>query len=227
MFENAWGEELEESIIEAPEAIEEPVAASSLEQAEALGTVLTVTPTYTIVEIEGTPVVIPNGETIPTWEEHANEAASADESDTPQVVPVAPQAAEPSQSVQPAGGNEDSPAEVAPVVPLTIVSEADPIMYFSDEVRIEEHLGLTHWMLWSDGDSIFVKNYVLDTKVAEVMSDLDNVVSLAVDTNAGYLFISTQPDDDRSEVNRYSFAVNITNRTHPTITVNETSKYAT
>ena len=52
-------------------------------------------------------------------------------------------------------------------------------------------MGLTHWMLYSDGESIFAKNYVKDTKVSEILSDLENVKALAVDANRGYLFIAT------------------------------------
>ena len=46
-------------------------------------------------------------------------------------------------------------------------------------------------MLYSDGKSIFAKNYVKNTKVSEVLSDLDDVVALAVDANRGYLFVAT------------------------------------
>ena len=46
-------------------------------------------------------------------------------------------------------------------------------------------------MLYSDGKSVFAKNYVKNTKVSEILSDLDDVKALAVDANRGYLFIAT------------------------------------
>lgn len=79
-------------------------------------------------------------------------------------------------------------------------------------------------MLYSDGESVFAKNYVKDTKVATILSDLEDVKALAVDANRGYLFIATQPKYDLSEVHKYKFTVNATNTSHPFITVNTTSK---
>ena len=46
-------------------------------------------------------------------------------------------------------------------------------------------------MLYSDGQSIFAKNYVKNTKVSEILSDLEDVKALAVDANRGYLFVAT------------------------------------
>ena len=72
-----------------------------------------------------------------------------------------------------------------------MISDEPVIKLFSDEVNYEEHMGMGHWMLYSDGQSIFAKNYVKNTKVSEILSDLEDVKALAVDANRGYLFVAT------------------------------------
>ena len=62
---------------------------------------------------------------------------------------------------------------------------------FSDEANYEEIMGLTHWMIFTDGYSIFAKDYVRDSKVFKILDDQDHITCLAVDGNKGYLFIAT------------------------------------
>ena len=42
---------------------------------------------------------------------------------------------------------------------------------FSDEANYEEIMGLTHWMIFTDGYSIFAKDYVRDSKVFKILDD--------------------------------------------------------
>ena len=54
---------------------------------------------------------------------------------------------------------------------------------FSDEANYEEIMGLTHWMIFTDGYSIFAKDYVRDSKVFKILDDQDHITCLAVDGN--------------------------------------------
>jgi len=79
-------------------------------------------------------------------------------------------------------------------------------------------------MIYSDGGKIYAKNYVKDTKTVEVLGDLKDVTSIAVDANKGYLFIAEQLEDDKSTVSRFLININATDHTFPTITVNGTTR---
>ena len=79
-------------------------------------------------------------------------------------------------------------------------------------------------MFYSDGSKIYSKNYVKDTKTVEVLGNLKQVKSIAVDSNKGYLFVAEQPENDESTVSRFLFKVNATDHSFPTISVNGTTR---
>ena len=60
---------------------------------------------------------------------------------------------------------------------------------FSETSWKTEVRGLTHWLLFSDGESIYSFNTVRDSEPTELISGLRDVTQLAVDQNKGYLFI--------------------------------------
>ena len=94
---------------------------------------------------------------------------------------------------------------------------------FSDEAKYEEIMGLTHWMIFTDGKSLFAKNYIRDSKVFTLLKDQEEITSLAVDANKGYIFFSIQSDSDSSYVNRYSIEIDASDPKNPLISLNETS----
>jgi len=139
----------------------------------------------------------------------------------PTVIPADNESSTYSDDDQASNGSQTQPS----VVPVQGETASQlPLKLFSDEVKIEEHLGLTHWMIYSDGGKIYAKNYVKDTKTVEVLGDLKDVTSIAVDANKGYLFIAEQLEDDKSTVSRFLININATDHTFPTITVNGTTR---
>ena len=42
-------------------------------------------------------------------------------------------------------------------------------------------MGLTHWILYSDGAGVFALNYMNEVEAIEIISDLANIKALAVD----------------------------------------------
>ena len=94
---------------------------------------------------------------------------------------------------------------------------------FSDEAHYEEIMGLSHWMFFTDGSSVYAKNYVRDTKVLAILSSQDEVTDLAVDANKNFLFVASQQDSDSSVVSRYTFKVERSDPKNPLISLNETS----
>ena len=78
-------------------------------------------------------------------------------------------------------------------------------------------------MIFTDGKSIFAKNYIRGSKVFTLLKDQENITGLAVDANKGYIFITTQQDSDSSYVNRYSFNIDVADPKNPLISLNETS----
>lgn len=80
-------------------------------------------------------------------------------------------------------------------------------------------------MLFSKGGNVYSKNFVRDTRVVQILDEPNNIVAMAVDANLGHLFAATwDKDEEVSEVFRWDLKVNVTNRTHPYLYVNETSK---
>ena len=100
--------------------------------------------------------------------------------------------------------------------------EEDPInfMYFSEKAANSELMGLTHWMFFTDGFSVYSYGIVHGLNVAHnVLADLSGEVnSMVVDPNKGYLFLG-----EPTKVDRYELLVDIS-ATVPVISVNETSK---
>jgi hypothetical protein len=83
-----------------------------------------------------------------------------------------------------------------------------------------EDRGLTHWMLFSDGEAIYAYSIIHSKGVAtKVLSNLKGVSSIAVDANLGYLFIATNDSETESYVYRYDFGVDIS-KTIPVLSVN-------
>jgi len=78
-------------------------------------------------------------------------------------------------------------------------------------------------MLFSEGKNVYAYNVVNDDKVASNVLEIKNdVVTMAVDHNKGYLFVAHQDSEDSATVDRYRFTVTIS----PDVTnlaVNETS----
>ena len=66
---------------------------------------------------------------------------------------------------------------------------ASGVRYYSDTALIQEHRGLRHWALYTDGTSIFAWDVVLNTPVRRVLTDLKKASAIAVDANRGYLFV--------------------------------------
>lgn len=54
---------------------------------------------------------------------------------------------------------------------------------------MEEKRGLTHWAIYTDGESIFAWDIILNTAVERIMTDLNEVTALAVDSSRGFIFI--------------------------------------
>ena len=79
-------------------------------------------------------------------------------------------------------------------------------------------------MLFTDGKEVFAFNVVSGKgEVQSVLSDLTGVRSLAVDKNRGYLFVASSSTSGKSHVDRYAFAVEVSQE-GDTLTVNSTSK---
>ena len=56
-----------------------------------------------------------------------------------------------------------------------------------------------------------------------LLKNQEQITSLAVDANKGYIFFSIQPDSDSAYVNRYTIEIDATDSKNPLISLNETS----
>ena len=91
-------------------------------------------------------------------------------------------------------------------------------------MKKSEARGLTHWMIYTDGNALYSYNLVVgDKKVSTLIKDLTNVVSIAVDKNHGYLFVAMQGGADSATVDRFNFTVDATQAT-PKLTVNAATR---
>lgn len=61
---------------------------------------------------------------------------------------------------------------------------------FGEKMVQSEARGLTHWMLYADGSSVYAYDIVTgDLTATEVLTIEDGVDTLAVDANKGYVFV--------------------------------------
>lgn len=87
-----------------------------------------------------------------------------------------------------------------------------------------EARGLTHWMLYSDGSSVYAYDIVTgDGTASAVLSDLPNQVeTLAVDSNKGYMFVGYS-EEEIGRIDRYQFTIDAKEKMRPSMAVNATS----
>jgi hypothetical protein len=103
-------------------------------------------------------------------------------------------------------------------------TEEEEIRTYSQKAKSAEDMGLTHWIMYSDGEAVYAYSLLYGNGVASsVLSSTKRVSSLAVDSNKGYLFVASTDSETTGHVDRYEFEVN-TSKIIPTLSVNETSK---
>ena len=78
---------------------------------------------------------------------------------------------------------------------------------FSEAVYQSEERGLTHWLLYSDGSSIYAYNPVSSQEPTVLLNGLRDVTDLAVDQNKGFLYVAQHEGKNKSTVSRYAFSV--------------------
>lgn len=127
------------------------------------------------------------------------------------------------ESVPSKTGSTKKPKIVTDSSSSNSITEFGEDRLFSTRMQQSEEKGLTHWMLFSEGKNVYAYNVVNDDKVASNVLEIKNdVVTMAVDHNKGYLFVAHQDSEDSATVDRYRFTVTIS----PDVTnlaVNETS----
>jgi len=117
--------------------------------------------------------------------------------------------------------DSDSTGEDTTVTP---VAEEEEIRTFSQKAKSAEDMGLTHWMMYSDGEAVYAYSLLYGNGVANsVLTSTERVSSLAVDSNKGYLFVALAESETAGHVDRYEFNVHTLKRI-PTLSVNVTSK---
>lgn len=93
-------------------------------------------------------------------------------------------------------------------------------------MKDSEALGLTHWMLYADKSTVYAYDIVNGKqKTTEVLTILDKIDNLAIDSNHGYVFVGylSSEDDETAKIDRYDFSVDDKDKKHPLLSVNVTS----
>lgn len=92
-------------------------------------------------------------------------------------------------------------------------------------MKESEARGLTHWLLYADSSTIFAYSIVHGNGISTpVLEGLEGVSSLAVDVNAGYLFVTSKASSaEKATIDRYDFAVDASSESAAVLTVDKTS----
>ena len=72
---------------------------------------------------------------------------------------------------------------------------------------MSEIKGLTHWLIYSEGNEVFAWDIVRDNKIQKLVDGLTECVDIAVDANQSYLFVVDQQSPTNSVVSRYTYNI--------------------